>query len=123
MRILAVVLVAGACTCPPKAQESTTPPPPPPATAPATQPAATPARRPAVDRASPVWRRVEGDSLKNDCTSDAQCFVGGCSGEVCSAEEGVNTTCEMPADGWPTKGAACACHGGQCLWMTTAPAP
>jgi hypothetical protein len=35
---------------------------------------------------------------------------------VCSAEEGVSSTCEAPADGWPSKGASCGCVKGQCIW-------
>jgi eight-cysteine-cluster-containing protein len=70
--------------------------------------------------------RVEGTSFQNACTADAQCFSGGCSNEVCSAEEGVSSTCEAPADGWPTAGATCGCVSGQCSWyrgMQVAPPP
>jgi hypothetical protein len=35
---------------------------------------------------------------------------------VCSAEQGVSSTCEAPADGWPSTGASCGCVKGQCIW-------
>ena len=119
--LLALLALAPACTCPGKPRDTTEPLPapaaepvgagPPGPTGPAAPPAE--ARTPAVASGHPLYARVEGTSFKNDCTADAQCQVGGCSSEVCTAEQGVNTTCEMPADGWPTKGASCGCVQGQ----------
>ena len=84
-------------------------------TQPATLPAApSGARTPAVAADHPLHPRVEGTSLKNGCTDDAACKVGGCSGEVCSAEEGAMTSCEVQA--WPTRGASCGCVAGTCQW-------
>jgi eight-cysteine-cluster-containing protein len=70
----------------------------------------------AVPAGSPHHGRVEGTSFPNACQSDADCHVGGCSSEVCSAEPGVSSTCEMPADGWPSQGASCGCVAGECSW-------
>ena len=33
---------------------------------------------------------------------------------MCSAEEGVITTCEARA--WPQKDALCGCADGECIW-------
>lgn len=64
----------------------------------------------------PQYARVEGTSFQNGCSGDAQCYVGGCSNEVCSAEQGVSSTCEAPVDGWPSAGSTCGCVKGQCVW-------
>ncbi len=110
--ILALLLVAA---CAKKTDHTTDapdgnpPPPPPPATD----------RTPAVASTDPLYARVEGTSAKNDCTSDDQCKLGGCSSEVCSADD-VTTTCDMPANGFP-RGAACGCVNGQCIWYGAAP--
>jgi eight-cysteine-cluster-containing protein len=77
-------------------------------------------RTPAVPADNPLHDRVEGVSLQNGCTGDAQCFVGGCSGEMCTAEEGATSTCEAPAGGWPIQGAQCGCVQGQCIWYRAA---
>jgi hypothetical protein len=70
----------------------------------------------AVAASDPLYARVEGTSFQNGCQSDGQCFVGGCSSEICSAEQGVSGTCDMPAAGFPSKGASCGCVSGQCVW-------
>ena len=36
----------------------------------------------------------EGKGEAGECESDDDCFVGGCSGQVCSSDEEVMTTCE-----------------------------
>ena len=99
--------------CPKKSEQPPdrpdVPPPPPP-------PAATD-RVPAVAQDHPLHARVEGTSFENDCTEDSQCVKGGCSAEVCSAEE-VTTTCEFPEGGFP-KGDDCGCVSGQCIWYTS----
>ncbi len=123
--------VAGAmsCSCPP----ASTPPSgssggsaAPPAPSPDPEPAppaggggSTEARTPAVASSHAMYQRVEGTSFQNGCSRDDQCAVGGCSSEVCSAEQGVSSTCEAPAAGWPTTGASCGCVQGQCIWYRT----
>lgn len=74
-------------------------------------------RTAAIKADDPLYARVEGTSFKNTCASDGACMTGGCSSEVCSAEEGVNTTCEMPANGFPSQGASCGCVRGECVWF------
>jgi len=83
---------------------------------PSTTPGTTaePARVPAVPSDHPLYARVEGEGHQNDCTSDADCKVTGCGGEVCSAEDNVQTTCEIQE--WPQKGASCGCVNKECLW-------
>lgn len=128
-----LIAVSSSCSCPQKTTSAPTAaaaPAEPSAPAPAGEP--TPAgRTPSIPAAHPQHARVEGTSFQNGCAADADCRVGGCSSEVCSAEEGVNSTCEMPADGWPTAGSACGCVAGQCQWWkptageaaATTPAP
>src|SRR5678816_2548147 len=97
---LAAAIAAAACACP---QAKETPPaggqqPAAAAVAPAAEPTA-PApgggdRTPAVAGSDPSFARVEGTDFQNACQSDAQCFTGGCGNEVCSAEQGVTSTCE-----------------------------
>lgn len=85
--------------------------------APADAAAAAGERAAAVKADDPLYARVEGTSFKNTCANDSACMTGGCSSEVCSAEEGVNSTCEMPANGFPSKGASCGCVSGECIWF------
>jgi eight-cysteine-cluster-containing protein len=126
---LALLFLLTACACP---QPSTTEEPAAtsPELAPGTQPAPAPsttpapsagaARTPAVAASDPLYSRVEGTTFQNACQADNQCFVGGCSSEICTAEEGVSGTCEMPATGFPSKGATCGCVAGQCIWYRAA---
>jgi len=70
-----------------------------------------------VDRKDPLYSRVEGESFANRCRDDSQCRAGGCSGEVCSAAEGILTPCEVRE--WPQGKAACGCVAGECAWYRT----
>lgn len=55
-----------------------------------------------------------------DCGSDDGCFVGGCSGQVCSDEPGVITTCEALPEYACYDTAACERQAdGQCGWTMT----
>lgn len=74
-------------------------------------------RVPAVDRKDPLYGRVEGENFENRCHGDPECRVGGCSGEICSAREGIITTCEVRR--WPQGRAACGCVEGVCVWYRT----
>lgn len=62
--------------------------------------------------------RFEGPTFKNDCGGDGECKVGGCGGEVCTAEEGVNSVCVAYPDA--PKDASCGCVKGQCVWYKVA---
>ncbi len=77
-------------------------------------------RIPYVDEDHAQYSRVEGTAFDNDCETDEDCHVGGCSSEVCSAEPGVTTTCEMPASGWASSGGTCGCVEGTCKWYKVA---
>ena len=71
-------------------------------------------RTPAITPDNRWYDRCEGTAYSNDCAGDAGCFLGGCSGEVCSAANNVVTTClAVP---WPPDGVACGCVEGQCIW-------
>jgi eight-cysteine-cluster-containing protein len=78
--------------------------------APATQPATT-SRTPLLAKDD---ARFEGPTFKNGCAVDTDCKVGGCSSEVCTAEEGVMTACVVHAD--QPRGASCGCLAGECQW-------
>ncbi len=63
--------------------------------------------------ATAVYRR-----LKN--TAQAECFVGGCSGQICSENEGVISTCEFRPEYACYQTATCERQaGGECGWTET----
>ncbi len=82
---------------------------------PPTQPPPDADRTPAVPDDHPMFGRFEGAGFPNDCQTDAACHIGGCSSEVCSADEGVITTCDVPLVSLPAS-TQCGCVGGQCRW-------
>lgn len=88
--------------------------PPPRADVAATAAPAAPARTPAVSKDSPNYDIFEGTSFKNGCATDADCHIGGCSHEVCSAETRVMSSCIARED--QPRGASCGCISGECLW-------
>ena len=48
------------------------------------------------------------------------CYIGGCSGQICSAEQDVITTCEFRQEYACYKSATCARQqNGQCGWTQT----
>jgi eight-cysteine-cluster-containing protein len=67
---------------------------------------------PTVTAADPYYGRFEGIAFLNNCLTDQDCVVGGCSSEICAAEVAFST-CEvlpyMPAG-------SCGCLNGQCVW-------
>lgn len=69
-------------------------------------------RSPEFDPSHPMYYRFEGTGADNACSSDPQCVVGGCSGEVCAAES-IITTCEV-LDELPR--GACQCVEALCVW-------
>lgn len=60
------------------------------------------------------YSRYEFPEESNECSGDEQCYIGGCSGEVCSAQTGINTTCEEITK---LPGLSCKCAGKRCLWV------
>jgi eight-cysteine-cluster-containing protein len=74
-------------------------------------------RMPAVAEDHPLYARVEGEGFANDCKADGDCKVGGCSGEVCSADASVVTTCEVMPMHFPAD-AACGCVESVCRWWS-----
>ncbi len=82
--------------------------------------APSPDRSALVPQTHPLYARVEGSDFKNQCSSDADCMVSGCSQEVCAAEEAM-TTCE--ALDFPSRGGSCGCLSGECKWYGSASAP
>lgn len=65
-----------------------------------------------------LYNRFEGIGNANACQFDTNCFRGGCSQEVCSAEQGVNTTCDALTVQIPAS-ASCGCVANQCTWFST----
>ena len=74
-------------------------------------------RVPAMADDHPLHARVEGEGFANDCKVDGDCKVGGCSGEVCSADASVTTICDVLPMKFP-KDVACGCVEQQCRWWT-----
>ena len=79
-------------------------------------PAAT--RTPMVAAEHPLYARMEGQGLNNNCAADTECFKGGCGAEICSADAGAKSTCEVLDVSIPAS-AGCGCVSGQCIWYTT----
>ena len=130
--LVAVLLLSG-CACPPPA--TTEAPSGGAATSPDLDPGARPApttptepppaagagdRTLAVATSDPLYARVEGTSFQNGCQSDGQCFVGGCSGQICSDQEGVISTCEWRPEYACYHDAKCEVQtDGNCGWTQT----
>lgn len=71
-----------------------------------------------VGKNHPLYARVEAPEVVNACAADRDCYVGGCSGEVCSAEQEIMSDCSVvERPGWPDD-AACGCVAGQCAWWS-----
>ena len=75
------------------------------------------ARARAVPGDHPLFGRFEGAGLPNACKADGECFAAGCGGELCSAERGAATTCEVLEVQLP-RDAACGCIEGDCAWWS-----
>jgi len=65
---------------------------------------------------------ASGECVKsqNECSRDADCAVGGCSGQVCTAAEKAKnlvTTCEWKSEYDCYKLTTCSCLDGKCQWM------
>jgi eight-cysteine-cluster-containing protein len=91
------------------------PSPPPPGPTPGDDGGSVVTRMPAVPTTHPLFDRFEGTGSPNDCSADADCHSAGCGGEVCSADAGVVTTCEVLPVSLP-ENTACGCVEGQCQW-------
>jgi len=52
------------------------------------------------------------------CNSDNDCFTGGCSGQVCSTNPDVITTCEYASYYACFKLTNCGCVDGRCQWKS-----
>lgn len=57
-----------------------------------------------------------------ECSSDADCAVGGCSGQVCTTVERAATlvtTCEWKPEYACYRRTSCGCVNGTCEWIKT----
>lgn len=88
-------------------------------------PAAQPLQEVDVDALYAQCReRVEGPEADGECSTDADCRTGGCSGEVCAtvaAVEGLMGTCEVLPCFSILK--ECGCVEGRCSWSVGPPQP
>ena len=60
-----------------------------------------------------------GTSTNGQCSSDVDCMIGGCSGQVCQSksEEPIITTCEYTDCYNPQPyGLTCGCKADKCQW-------
>lgn len=63
------------------------------------------------------------DPSPDECTSDSDCGIGGCSGQVCTAASeaaGLITTCEYREEYGCYKLTSCGCVNGRCAWRESA---
>lgn len=61
----------------------------------------------------------EGSTAEYECTTDSDCSVGGCSGEICSIAgetEGTITTCEFKEEYVCFDLTSCGCVQNKCAW-------
>ncbi|MBI2549690.1 eight-cysteine-cluster domain-containing protein [Candidatus Woesearchaeota archaeon] len=71
----------------------------------------------------PLQPQPPKENVTVECSSDSDCGVGGCSGQVCTAASeaaGVITTCEYRAEYDCLKLTSCGCVEGKCAWKETA---
>lgn len=61
---------------------------------------------------------VSGESRFSQgvCEQDSDCQTAGCSGEICTSEPSVFSTCEYSDDFPNARGYACGCVRGVCGW-------
>ena len=55
----------------------------------------------------------------NDCSIDADCAAGGCSGQICGKKDAVKdiiTTCEFKEEYGCLKLTSCGCENKKCMW-------
>ena len=72
-----------------------------------------------VDDESPVQDDVV---LGTECTTDSDCAVAGCSGQICTTAEeapGILTTCEYKEEYTCLELTGCGCVEGTCVWAPT----
>ena len=60
------------------------------------------------------YARFELPQEDGECKTDSECFVGGCNGESCTANEGIATTCDIPEG--MISGLTCKCTTEKCIW-------
>lgn len=51
-----------------------------------------------------------------ECETEADCAPAGCSGEVCSSDSTLITTCELRPDAPDTGVFTCGCVDQKCVW-------
>lgn len=67
-----------------------------------------------------VFRNDDG-SLKyavGTCSTDSDCYVAGCSSEMCADTLDLITTCEVKPDAPDPSMYSCGCYEGNCAWIS-----
>lgn len=77
--------------------------------------------QPAPEREQPAGvpaEFVSGESRfsRGECEQDSDCQPAGCSGEICTSDASVFSTCEYSEDFPNMLGHACGCVSGVCGW-------
>jgi eight-cysteine-cluster-containing protein len=58
--------------------------------------------------------------IYSECKNDSDCFIGGCSSQICSNKQGIVSTCQY-ADYYSCyKLTKCGCVQGKCQWESNA---
>ena len=68
----------------------------------------------------PAYNNIGGGQAANGCISNADCGIGGCSGQICGAAEEINgiiTTCEFRPEYACLGLTSCGCVAGKCKWV------
>lgn len=61
------------------------------------------------------YSKYEGVESENECSDDSACYTGGCSQEVCSAQNGVTSSCVAVSK---KENISCKCASNKCLWQS-----
>ena len=51
------------------------------------------------------------------CSESSDCFVAGCSNEICANEQEVASTCDLKPDHPKDFGYECECYNNKCTWI------
>lgn len=61
------------------------------------------------------YDRFELPQLENECNYDSDCYMGGCNGETCTANNPQVTTCDAVQK--KIENISCKCINKECIWI------
>ncbi len=76
----------------------------------------TPIISPTTDELPPLPPDSDAPS---ECTSAADCHIGGCSGTICSTDANAVSTCEWSEEYACYRQISCGCIENKCVWVKT----